>query len=192
MHHLTLSGNGQVLASAGFDGVAKIWLFREGVWEYACEVVPSPPPAKTDGASAGGKGRKKSVAGELWAVALDVEGRYLAATTYDGRVNVWEVGSVVDEKTGTQEAKARWFTGWETKGSFGLAVDLVSLLVFVFAFASAADLGSCRARIIALRQRGMLRGISTFLARLRHVYYTACRPKARLCGRSAFHLVRHC
>ena len=50
-------------------------------------------------------------AGEVWAIALSENGRFLVATTYDGRINVWDltVGKIVQ---------------YETKGSFGCAVDI--------------------------------------------------------------------
>lgn len=54
-------------------------------------------------------------AGEAWAIALSEDGQYLASTAFDGRINVW------DNVAG--RAKIREF---ETKGSFGMAVDLVS------------------------------------------------------------------
>jgi WD40 repeat protein len=52
-------------------------------------------------------------AGEVWAIALSEDGQYLASTTYDGRINVWDL--VNDRK------KIREF---ETKGSFGMCIDL--------------------------------------------------------------------
>ena len=53
-------------------------------------------------------------AGEIWAIALSEDGQYLAATAFDGRINVWD--NLAD---GT---KIREF---ETKGSFGMSIDLV-------------------------------------------------------------------
>lgn len=54
-------------------------------------------------------------AGEVWAIALSENGQYLAGTSFDGRINVW------DNVAG--RVKIREF---ETKGSFGVAIDLVS------------------------------------------------------------------
>jgi len=50
-------------------------------------------------------------AGEVWAIALSENGQFLVATTYDGRINVWDlaVGKIAQ---------------YETKGSFGCAVDI--------------------------------------------------------------------
>lgn len=53
-------------------------------------------------------------AGEVWAIALSEDGQYLASTTYDGRINVWDT---LGERKKIRE--------YETKGSFGLAIDLV-------------------------------------------------------------------
>lgn len=83
-------------------------------------------------------------AGELWAVALDGEGKFLVGTTYDGSVNVWELASQIDEKSGDEKVTANSFANWETRGGFGLAVDVVSLqLLLHIALASpdqAADI----------------------------------------------------
>lgn len=57
-------------------------------------------------------------AGEMWAIALSEEGQYLASTTYDGRINVW------DTLAGRQKIRE-----YETKGSFGLCIDLVGFLL---------------------------------------------------------------
>lgn len=54
-------------------------------------------------------------AGEIWAIALSEDGQYLAATSFNGRINVWD-----DLADGV---KIREF---ETKGSFGMSIDLVS------------------------------------------------------------------
>jgi len=54
-------------------------------------------------------------AGEVWAIALSENGQYLAGTSFDGRINVW------DNVAG--RVKIREF---ETKGSFGMGIDLVS------------------------------------------------------------------
>lgn len=60
-------------------------------------------------------------AGEIWAIALSEDGKYLAGTTYDGRVNVWDVATLTSgEKGGAQKIRE-----YETKGSFGMSVALV-------------------------------------------------------------------
>ncbi len=50
----------------------------------------------------------------MWAIALSEDGQYLAATSMDGHINVWD--------NLANRAKIREF---ETKGSFGLSIDLV-------------------------------------------------------------------
>ena len=52
--------------------------------------------------------------GEVWALALSEDGQYLAATSMDGRINVWD--------NLASQAKIREF---ETKGSFGMCISLV-------------------------------------------------------------------
>lgn len=52
-------------------------------------------------------------AGEVWSIALSEDGQYLAATSFDGRINVWD--------NLANGAKIREF---ETKGSFGMSIDL--------------------------------------------------------------------
>lgn len=57
---------------------------------------------------------------ETWAIALSEDGRYLAGTTYDGRINVWST-----EALGSGE-KAQKIREFETKGSFGMSIALSS------------------------------------------------------------------
>ncbi|KAL9028317.1 MAG: hypothetical protein Q9196_003301 [Gyalolechia fulgens] len=99
-HHLAASQDGSHFASAGFGGDVKIWHSQEGSWTEQGEIV--------DG----------NKAGEVWAIALSADGQYLAATSIDGRINVWDI---VGGNTKIRE--------FETKGSFGMAIDLVSLVV---------------------------------------------------------------
>jgi superkiller protein 8 len=55
----------------------------------------------------------KSKAGEIWAIALSEDGQFLASTTFDGRINVWDI-----------IAGGKKIREYETKGSFGLCIDL--------------------------------------------------------------------
>ena len=57
-----------------------------------------------------------NAAGEIWAIALSEDGQYLASTTYNGRINVWDC-----------LADHRKIREYETKGSFGMAIDLVGI-----------------------------------------------------------------
>lgn len=56
-----------------------------------------------------------NAAGEAWALALSADGSFLASTTIDGRINVWDISTPEGGK------KVREY---ETKGSFGLCVDM--------------------------------------------------------------------
>lgn len=59
-------------------------------------------------------------AGEIWAIALSEDGRYLAGTTYDGRVNVWDTAMLAEGGGNVEKIRE-----YETKGSFGMSIDLV-------------------------------------------------------------------
>ncbi|CAD6579197.1 MAG: superkiller [Alectoria sarmentosa] len=100
-HHTAISRNGQVAASVGFGGEVKIWAAQDGGrWGERTEIV--------DG----------NKVGETWAIALSEDGQYLAATSFDGRINVWD--------NLANGAKIREF---ETKGSFGMSIDLMEGLL---------------------------------------------------------------
>jgi superkiller protein 8 len=82
--------------SVGFGGETKVWAVDEkGHWEDDGKIV--------------------NEAGEIWAVALSEDGQYLASTTFDGRINVWDLLTEKREK----------IRQYETKGSFGMCIDLV-------------------------------------------------------------------
>lgn len=51
----------------------------------------------------------------MWAIALSADGQYLASTSIDGRINVWD--------NLANRTKIREF---ETKNNFGMSIDLVS------------------------------------------------------------------
>lgn len=98
-HHITTSRSGTVAASAGFGGELKIWTIDPESEQWSLQA------AIEDG----------NTAGEVWALALSADGRFLASTTIDGRINVWDIS------TPKMEKKVREY---ETKGSFGLCVDM--------------------------------------------------------------------
>lgn len=102
-HHLCSSRNGLVVASAGFGGEVKIWTVDKatGEWSLKSEI-------------AGSSGKP----GETWALALSEDGSYLATTTNDGRINVWDISNEKLPKIQEYE------TGSPGSGSFGLCVDL--------------------------------------------------------------------
>lgn len=102
-HHLCTSKNGRYAASAGFGGEVKIWALNAETGEWAGN-------GEITGATV--------QAGEVWALALSEDGGYLASTTNDGRINVWDI---VDEA----KPKIREYeTGSAGSGSFGMCVDL--------------------------------------------------------------------
>lgn len=69
-------------------------------------------------------GTMKLKAGELWATALSEDGRFLAGTSHDGKVGVWDLKTLIEgNKKEGASAKIREY---ETKGSFGLCIDMVS------------------------------------------------------------------
>ncbi len=101
-HHVCTArgGAGTVAASVGFGGDIKIWRLADE-WQLDWHL----PPGKT---AAGG--------GDVWAVALSADEGFLACTTSDGRIHVWDLGA--KEKIQTYE------TGARGGGSFAMAVDL--------------------------------------------------------------------
>ncbi|CCU78349.1 unnamed protein product [Blumeria hordei] len=95
-HHIVTSRNGNRAVSAGFGGEAKIWDYGESEgWVSAGDIV--------DG----------NKVGEIWAIALSEDGLTLASTSYDGRINVWDLTN------GHKKIRE-----YETKGSFGLCIDM--------------------------------------------------------------------
>lgn len=101
-HHVCASKDGKVAASAGFGGEVKLWVSDgdgEAAWVEKGSILE---PAK---------------AGEQWALALNENGQYLACTTHDGRINVYDTATISDS---TASKIARF----ETKGVFALCVDL--------------------------------------------------------------------
>lgn len=104
----------------GFGGEVKLWAQEEGSdqaqWIEEGEIkgtsgIFSNHPYVADGPILVTESAK---AGEVWAIALSEDGQYLASTTYDGRINVWDLAA--------NREKIREF---ETKGSFGMCIDMV-------------------------------------------------------------------
>ncbi|KAI9829031.1 MAG: superkiller [Thelocarpon impressellum] len=95
-HHVVTSRDGTKAASVGFGGEATVWsLDKDGLWAKEGNIIDA------------------NKAGELWAVALSADGQYLASTSFNGRLNVWD--------TSNERVK---FKEYETKGSFGMCIDL--------------------------------------------------------------------
>lgn len=114
MHHLAASKDGNVAVSVGFGGETKVWRVKRGgtdsvgagEWVYSTTISL-------------GLDEKKGGAlgvGEIWAVALSADGRYAATSAYDGKVRVWDLAT--DPVSLARE--------YETKGAFGMAVDVSS------------------------------------------------------------------
>lgn len=108
-HHIAaapLSSNstGTVAASVGFGGDVKIWRSDPATGDFALDFEITPAEAKRKGG------------GDVWAIALDGEEKYLACTTHDGRIHVWDLES--------RELVQTYETGGAGAGSFGLCVDL--------------------------------------------------------------------
>ncbi|KAI4241077.1 MAG: hypothetical protein L6R42_011380, partial [Xanthoria sp. 1 TBL-2021] len=102
VHHLAASKDGHHFASAGFAGDVKLWRSEEGQWMKKGDIV---------GANVSFPTSMRHVI-EYDEIQMATK-RYLAATSVDGRINVWDnVGGC---------KKIREF---ETKGSFGMAIDL--------------------------------------------------------------------
>lgn len=51
----------------------------------------------------------------MWAISLSADGNYLASSSINGKINVWALS----------EPNMPKIREYETKGSFGLTVDLV-------------------------------------------------------------------
>ena len=85
------------------------------------------------------KGKRKKKVGEVWAVALSQEGRFLVATTYDGRVGVWDLDRRAEGKEEGQGIGVK-VREMSTKGSFGMCVDLVGGSLFLACYVVGANL----------------------------------------------------
>ncbi|KAG9685688.1 WD40 repeat-like protein, partial [Aureobasidium melanogenum] len=108
-HHIAVSANGKTAASAGFGGELKVWSIDDesSQWALKGSIVDDSNTAQAKNA------------GELWAVALSEDGQFLAATTFDGRINVWDLNTLSTSDEGATKPRE-----YETKGSFGMSVAL--------------------------------------------------------------------
>jgi WD40 repeat protein len=96
-HHVVTDAKGSRAVSVGFGGEVVIWESHEGTWSKTKDVVLA----------------------DIWAVALSADGQYLAGTTQDGHVKVWDLNANEEE-----------IRDHETKGSFGTCIDLVGMSVY--------------------------------------------------------------
>jgi WD40 repeat protein len=92
-HHVVTDERGSRAVSVGFGGEVLIWTCQDGAW------------SKTKGVTFT----------DVWAIALSADGQYLAGTTQNGHIKVWDLGAHEEE-----------IRDHETKGSFGTCIDLVS------------------------------------------------------------------
>ncbi|KAM5449798.1 Ski complex subunit Rec14 [Microsporum canis] len=98
-HHLAIAdGNRCFAASVGFGGEVKLWHYKDGMWneEYKADFVEDNREIK-----------------DIWAVVLSADARYLAGTTHDGCIKVWDLQNNLEEA---------W--NLETRGSFGMCIDM--------------------------------------------------------------------
>lgn len=132
-HHITVSANGKTAASAGFGGEVNVWSVDDESSQWALKgsirgaTIPLPSnqtntPQATSLISQAddSKTAQAKTAGEIWAIALSEDGQFFAATTFDGRINVWDLSTL---SPSNPPAKLREY---ETKGSFGMSVALSS------------------------------------------------------------------
>jgi superkiller protein 8 len=140
IHHLAAAAEGNTFVSAGFGGEVLIWKQAEGEsggsgeWELAGRIKESLPGARkakaVAGSDGGETGVKTSGVGELWSLAMTANGRYLAASSYDGKLRVWDMltGEDREEKQGKNTIKIREpevVREYDTRGSFGMCVAIV-------------------------------------------------------------------
>ncbi|KAK4150303.1 hypothetical protein C8A00DRAFT_46279 [Chaetomidium leptoderma] len=116
-HHVCTArgGLGHVAASVGFGGEIKVWTLPK----------PTDDDADTANNNNGNNnewrldwelGPTKTNGGDVWAIALSSDEGYLACTTSDGRIHVWDIAA--------RDKIQSYETGARGGGSFAMAVDL--------------------------------------------------------------------
>lgn len=120
IHHACTSrgGPGRVAVTAGFGGEIKIWTCKEATadeWALWHEIRRGGGGEGTaDGTDATADVGKT---GDAWAIALSADENYLAVTTHDGKIHVWDL-------VGKRRIQTYETGSGAGGGSFGLAVDL--------------------------------------------------------------------
>ncbi|KAK3489771.1 WD40 repeat-like protein [Neurospora crassa] len=114
-HHITTArgGPGNTFVSVGFGGDTKVWHRNPETDQWSLYwTLPTPD--------------NKKEKGDVWAVALSADEGYLAATTSDGRIHVWDVLGKAKIQTYETGASAGGGGGQDSvgTGSFAMAVDL--------------------------------------------------------------------
>ena len=127
-HHVATAkgGAGKIACSAGFGGDVKIWRLGEaGDWVLDSHLRPKDLVGRGDKGDKGDgteegestdEPDKSKKTTDAWALALSHDEKYMAYTTHDGRVGVWDV-----------EGKERllvYSTHNRATSSFAMAVDL--------------------------------------------------------------------
>ncbi|KAF9887432.1 hypothetical protein FE257_010149 [Aspergillus nanangensis] len=95
-HHVVTNANGSRAVSVGFEGEIKIWSSNDGIWARDERIAVD-----------------SLASANIWAVALSEDGQYLAGASQDGHIKVWDLG-----------ANGEQIRDHETKGSFGICIDL--------------------------------------------------------------------
>ncbi|KAM7219778.1 WD40-repeat-containing domain protein [Rhypophila decipiens] len=109
-HHVCTAkrSNGTTAASVGFGEEIKVWTNTNSEWSLSFEISPS----------------KEKGTGDVWAVALSEDQKYLAATTSDGRIHVWDLAAKEKVQSYETGASSSGGNGETSGGSFAMAVDL--------------------------------------------------------------------
>lgn len=136
-HHICISREGFHAASVGFGGEVKLWVLGEDE-RWTEQGVIKGMARLVDGLTLLTSADKN--AGEHWAPALSSDGRYLAITTFDGRINVYDTTTITKDTS----VKPTKITQFETKGVQGMCVDIVSTTLLLAAITDITSLPMAR------------------------------------------------
>lgn len=114
IHHVAVSRNGNVAATAGYEGGLKIWDLETMEKKAQLGRLYTYPTLML---FLNGRCIEQPADGDIWAVALNTTGELVSSTTHDGRIIIRDVRDL-NTKVGE----------YTTKGSFGLCMDTVGIL----------------------------------------------------------------
>lgn len=119
-HHIVTDGRGSRAVSVGFGGEIQVWTCRDGTWSQNDTALGNkhtiPPISSSRAIFRTNKTAANTTgSGEVWAVALSENGQYLAGVSQDGHIKAWDLS-----------ASGEQIRDYETKGSFGTCLDMVS------------------------------------------------------------------
>lgn len=119
-HHIVTDQRGSRAVSVGFGGEIQVWTCRDGTWskdDTALGNKHAIPPITSSRAifRTNRTVANTTGSGEVWAVALSENGQYLAGVSQDGHIKAWDLS-----------ASGEQIRDYETKGSFGTCLDMVS------------------------------------------------------------------